>query len=867
VSDALALSWLDRLLDLDDAERAAQLQALATDDPALHARLQRLLTAAMSDDSSLVLAHPIIDGLRAAPQLATLALEPEQTFAGYRLLRELGRGGMSVVWLAERVDGVVKRQVALKLPMFVLSSPLDIERFAREKDVLASLTHPHIARLYDAGVAPSGQPFIAIEFVDGLSVTEYCDRHRLGILDRLRLFQQVLAAVDHAHKHLVVHRDLKPSNILVDAEGQVKLLDFGIAKLLADPTSNKTVTQLTRDGGAALTPFYAAPEQVSGEPISIFTDVYVLGVVLHELLTGKLPYAHAFVESPSLAQILEALLSGTPTHPSQAAIDDVAAHARSATNAKRLRTMLAGDLDSIVLMALRKEPARRYASADRLSEDLRRYLIGQPVLARKSTLRYQLGKFVARHKVIVTAAAIVTLTLIVGLLVTLREARIARENELRAEQHFNDVRRLANSMIFEVQDAIRPLPGAVAVRKLIVQRAQEYLENLSRESAHDPALLRELAAAYSKLANVQGDNQSANVGETKGALENFRKATSLLESVALLQPNNRDVGRELAESYLDIALTLGVTGDAGGQQQYLKKAVQNLETLTTASPEDQALQHALGKAYERTASSSSLVGNNGDLNRTLEYYLKADDIYQRLHRTQPQNRLFTREVSFSHKHIGSVLAVQNQFPTALDHYRAAQTIEEAVLALDPQSVTSRYNITYTYSDIGYVLGEQGDMDGALSYYRKVLAIRETLVATDPLDTRTRGGVARTLNYIGYNLAKKNDYPAALDSYKRALGILETLSRQNTINEVWRFEVASTQNMIGNVYARMSRQSSALHGDTVKYCRESQEWLRKALPVWTQMNAQDKLRANDAELDTMKRNIAACDRAIRSSHAV
>ncbi len=234
---------------------------------------------------------------------ATLDLAPDEVLAGYRLIRELGRGGMSVVWLAERADGVVKRVVALKMPMFVLRGAGDVERFARERDALASLSHANVARLYDAGLLPSGQPFIVLEYVDGVTLLDYCERHRLDVAARLRLFLQVLAAVEHAHKHLVVHRDLKPSNILVDDEGQVKLLDFGIAKLLGE--RELAGEELTRMQGGALTPLYAAPEQIRGATISTLTDVYSLGVVLYELLSGVLPYRASAGVRPTLVEVLE----------------------------------------------------------------------------------------------------------------------------------------------------------------------------------------------------------------------------------------------------------------------------------------------------------------------------------------------------------------------------------------------------------------------------------------------------------------------------------------------------------------------------------------------------------------------------------
>jgi len=395
VSDAAALDWLDRLLAADEAHRENLLIELGASDPALRARVERMLAAALSPDQSRVLGRAVVDGLTRLNIDAATSLHEGMVLAGYRLIRELGRGGMAVVWLAERADGVVKRQVALKMPMFILQGDVDIARFARERDALASLSHPNVARLYDAGVMPTGQPFIVLERVDGVPLTLYCDERKLDIVARLRLFFQVLAAVDHAHKHLLVHRDLKPSNILVDAEGQVKLLDFGIAKLLDD--SEAATAPLTEQAGGAMTPLYAAPEQLRGGAISTLTDVYSLGVVLHELLAGSLPYRAPKNGRASLVDVLEAQGRGELPRASQSIIEESAAIARG-TSVARLRAALAGDLDTIVGKSMRIAPDQRYDSVAHLAEDLRRFLSHRPIAARRPGLLYTMRLALVRHR-------------------------------------------------------------------------------------------------------------------------------------------------------------------------------------------------------------------------------------------------------------------------------------------------------------------------------------------------------------------------------------------------------------------------------------------------------------------------------------
>jgi eukaryotic-like serine/threonine-protein kinase len=408
VSDVEALDWLDRLLAANEPQRRASLATLEQDDPELHARLERLLINALATENSRVLAAPVLDGVARLNVEVTRTLQPGDVLAGYRLIRELGRGGMSVVWLAERADGVVRRAVALKMPMFMLQGG-DVERFARERDALAALSHANVARLYDAGVLPSGQPFIVLEHVDGLPFTVHCDAQRLDLRARLRLFLQVLGAVEHAHKHLIVHRDLKPSNILVNAEGQVKLLDFGIAKLLGE---NEGAAPLTEMVGAAMTPLYAAPEQLRGATISTLTDVYSLGVVLHELLTGALPYRSAGVRA-SLVEVLDSLGRGTLPCASHAVIDDAAAIARGRASPAKLRGELAGDLDTIVGKALRIAPDDRYGSAAHLADDLKRYLDQKPIAARPPSFWYATRLAITRHRLAASVAG-VGLTLVAG---------------------------------------------------------------------------------------------------------------------------------------------------------------------------------------------------------------------------------------------------------------------------------------------------------------------------------------------------------------------------------------------------------------------------------------------------------------------
>ena len=418
---------LDQALDLTDAERETWLGGLHGEAARLAPTLRELLARSGARETADLLqrgpSFTAVGGDAAGPGFAV-----GDTVGPYRLLRELGRGGMGEVWLAERSDGQLKRQVALKLPMLGLRRSMLVERFARERDILGALVHPHIARLYDAGITDDGQPYMALEVVEGTNLGAYCDRHRLGTAQRLALAMQVLDAVQYAHTRLVIHRDLKPSNILVTDDGQVRLLDFGVAKLLADADGVER-TQLTQLAGQAFTPDYASPEQVRGDTLGTASDVYSLGVVLYELLCGRRPYK---LKLSSAAQLEQAILEAEPQPPSSC-VDAEAATARN-TTAPKLRRELHGELDTIVLKALKKRPEERYGTVAALAEDLRRFREGEPVLARPDSFAYRARKYVLRNKLVVGSGTAVVLALSGGLGVAtwqyrqaVEQARIARE--------------------------------------------------------------------------------------------------------------------------------------------------------------------------------------------------------------------------------------------------------------------------------------------------------------------------------------------------------------------------------------------------------------------------------------------------------
>jgi serine/threonine-protein kinase len=409
---------LDSALDQPAAQRAEWIERLAPRYDALKPRLRDLLSRSGPLDDSAVLGTLPRFALDTDDSEAADAIgdRPGDQVGPYRLLRELGQGGMGTVWLAERSDGLIERPVALKLPHGASERAGLALRMARERRILASLTHPNIARLYDAGLTPEGRPFLALEYIEGRQIDGYCRERQLDLKSRLRLFAQVAHGVAHAHAKLVVHRDLKPANVLVTSDGQVRLLDFGIAKLLDEGEAKET--QLTELAGRALTPAYASPEQILGDPPTIASDVYSLGVILYELLTGQRPYRP---KRDSRGALEDAIVHEEPSPPSEVAD-------------RQSRTALRGDLDAIMLTALKKKPEERYSTVHALVDDIERYLSARPVLAQPDRIWYRASKFIARNTIAVGAAAAVFAATVIGAGVAGWQARVAVAEKARAEQ-------------------------------------------------------------------------------------------------------------------------------------------------------------------------------------------------------------------------------------------------------------------------------------------------------------------------------------------------------------------------------------------------------------------------------------------------
>lgn len=554
-------------LELDPGLRAAYLDEACGEDVSLRDEIESLLRE--HDSSSNLMRQP----LQAFPfsDLKTRSIGP------YQLLSKIGEGGMGQVWLAQRSDGALKRSVAIKLPYPGLHTREFLERFNRERDILASLAHPHIATLYDAGVA-EGQPFLVLEYIEGEPITAYSERAQLDVRARIVLFRQVLEAVQYAHSHLVVHRDLKPSNILVTAGGQVKLLDFGIAKLIGSEEALET--ELTQAGGRILTPDYAAPEQITGKAISTATDVYALGVVLYELLTGLRPW-----KRDSRRMLEEAILHDDPVLPS------VASRERKGT--------LRGDLDAIVLKALRKEPGQRYATANAFSEDLRRYLAGEPVLAQPESAWYRTRKFLSRRRWAVASAASVVIALALGLTVALWQAHVARRETRVATAVDNFLEDIFRANSSDQEDPVKA--RQTTARELLDIGAKK----IDGELADVPeAKLDVLATLGSMYFDLGLDDQ---------AVEIQRKRVSL----ARVQSGNNST--ELANALIDLGGAMHASHSVGQREAVLLEAKQILDKSGDSSSRRRGnLLVMLAEHYQSL-----------DMSRALDYSRQAVELFRR----------------------------------------------------------------------------------------------------------------------------------------------------------------------------------------------------------------------------------------------
>jgi serine/threonine protein kinase len=741
--------YLDQALTMTDDERAAWLSSLSEKDPALVAQLGELL-----DEHRLLAEEGFLEtGRFALPNSTGLA---GQTLGPYTLISQIGQGGMGSVWLARRSDGRFERQAAVKFVSIALAGPGTEERFKREGSILGRLTHPHIADLLDAGISSDGQPYLILEYVDGTTIDQYCDQHKLDLEARVRLFLDILSAVAHAHTNLIVHRDIKPSNVLVTSSGEVKLLDFGIAKLLEGEGQTGAATLLTHEGGSAFTPQYAAPEQLTGQPVTTTTDVYALGVLLYLLLCGRHP-AGSGAHSP--AELVKAVLDLEPPRASDAVTSDDSSLIveRRGTTADKLRRELRGDLDTIVGKALKKSPQERYASVTEFVNDLQHYLKHEPISARPDTLAYRTAKFLRRNRTVVTltasAMALVIGSLSTGLWMANRERKVA-------ESRFLQVRQLANKFI-ALDEGIRGLPGSTKVRMQMVSDSLQYLTSLSSDIHGDKDLALEIAYAYVRVAHAQGDPTSPNLGQFAEAEASLLKAENFDDSVLTVDPRNRRALFIAATIAHDRMILAGVQNRREEMVSWANKASERVERFMS-----------LGNIDDRDVYSMGYFEMN------IGYgYSDARRFADGLRASQRALEII-EPVPSAHRLHGSILSaiVIARWQTG-DPDGALQTAQQAVQLEETQAASGHASLRINLADALYseamVLGKQdaepslGRSRDALAVLQRGLDIGEELAKMDPTDYLSRRSVATVGLEIG-NILRHNEPQKALMVYDHAL---------------------------------------------------------------------------------------------------
>jgi tetratricopeptide (TPR) repeat protein len=775
------------VLDAPEDQRPSILEVQCHGDPALTTEVLSLLEAC---EAERALAS------RWSIHAATAAdtAQPIRWIGPYQLDRLLGRGGMGAVHLAHRVDGQFQQQVAVKLIDLPLASALFRERFRQERQILAGLVHPYIARLLDGGVSEDGELYLVMEYVDGVSIERHCRVNQLPIRDRLLLFQKVCAAVQFAHQNLIVHRDLKSDNILVLKDGTPKLLDFGTAKLMAPVPDVHTTTEFTRLGMQAFTPSYASPEQVLGEPITTASDTYSLGVLLYLLLAEVLPYE---LKECTTVEMLRVICTEPPPKPSTVAYP---------------QQRLDADLDAIVLKALRKEPAERYRSVDEFALDIQAYLEGRPVQARRGDLRYRALKFARRNRLALGAAGLVFASLVAGLAGVLWQFRVATVERRRAEARSRDMRQLSQSLLSEIDEAVKQLPGSTPVRRLLVERVLEHLDSMAKDAAGDRQTRLDLVNAYMRLGNLQGNPYDQNIGDPDGALISLDKALVIARALNAGKPGNPGVLGSLAlaeQSRSEVLFGVGRTQESIASM----RAAVDAFNARIAGPGPSAAQIAeAASAYGSLGDQlgQSGVASLGDPEGAIQAYRKGLELSLQSLQADPGFTRSRRAVAIDHYKIGNIQVETNPLE-AIEEYRLSLAAWNALTASDKSSAAAQRGIATTSRKLGMAFAAARDSRQALAAFEQARGTYESFAAADPKDARAQYDLSIELSNeadvyldlldpdLNPNRDKDKEHArAVIELLDRSAGILQRLVAIDPKNEGWVMNLAHYQVVSGTL---------------------------------------------------------------------
>ena len=872
-------------LELKPDERVSFLNTACAADENLRSEVLGLLSA--HDSSGDFIQHPaVVDVGFLVSDTNHSAAAAGQHIGTYEIIRELGRGGMGAVYLASRADEAFDKQVALKLIKRGMDSDAIIKRFVMERQILANLDHPNIARMIDGGTTEDGLPYFVLEYIEGTTITRYCDEHKLNTLERLKLFLQVCAAVQFAHQNLIVHRDLKPSNIIVTKDGTPKLLDFGIAKLL----SVDSALVETETIGRLFTPEYASPEQLRGLPITTTSDVYSLGVVLYELLSGHRPFSLASRSAEEIARMITTAEPLKPsvvitrhesmphTHDGHHSLTPEGISRTREGNVDKLRRRLVGDLDNILLKALRKEPERRYASVQDLSADLQRHLTGLPVLAREDTFAYRAGKFIQRNKASVAAAAVVAITLISATVVTTWQATVAKRERAKAERHFKEVRNLTNSFLFDFHDSIADLNGATQAREMVVKKAQEYLSTLAQEAGDDRELLWELSTAYLKLGDVQGRPGFSRTGDTAGALKSYEQSLDIRRRLVTLEPNNTEYQLGLAVTLSRFGPINQVLGNPSLSAERMRESMEIADRLLPKSHDLTTFQ----AAFRAPAFLGDALSELGNYDEALAMYQKSLSIADRMKNESLPPKEVTLRFVVALERLGFVYGIKGQWQKAVDADQDMLTRTEELLAMDPTSLDYQRDKATALDHVGDSFRGVKNYPKALEYGQRGLAMYEDILRKDPQNARTKKDVGDCSHHVSETLLASGDYRSASSLLERTIGIRRELADQDKTNVEYPDDLANSLMLSGESLEASGNLTKALeayqearaisepivaaHPRRIDYRRdlarlytdiggafvamshqdEAAVWYQKGLDLWKELQDQHALWAKETD---------------------
>ncbi len=773
------------LLDLPAVERGPALAEIRRNAPERAAALERLVAAA----DSAFLEAPAWEHV--APPEAPVPAPPDR-IGPWRIEAEIGRGGMGAVYRARRDDGAFTQTVAIKLIRPELASPQLRRRFDSERRILASLEHPNVARLLDAGTAPDGAPYLVLEYVAGEPVDRYCDAQALNLERRLSIFREICSAVRVAHQKLILHRDIKTANVMVDADGRPKLLDFGIARLLAPETTDGEFTQL--GFVRPLTPEWSSPEHLRGEPLSTASDVYSLGVLLFVLLTGSRPHTQG-EKLPH--QFAAAIASARPP--------DLRAAASRKPPAGIVANRLKGDIARIVHKALAPDPHDRYATVDAFDADVGRFLAGRPVEAHAQSLLYRFGKLVRRQRVASAVVAVALLGLVAATLISLRQAAIAEQERQRAERRFADVRRIANVVLFDLNDTLADIPGTLSARKLLVENALRYLDDVARDSGREPELLGELAAAYERVAEVQGMPSWPSIGRTGDALASLQRALELRRRAAAVIDAPPSARLAEAQVLAKIGSVLAARGDLAAALDAERQSEVALAEIPAAS---RTLEWFLLRAKVGVAAGDS-VWELGDIPGSVRDYRAALSVTHEGQASHPESTALLRQAGVIEQRLGDAAAAQSQWPEAHIHMAASLAVDDALLQREPDSLELQRDLGTDWSRVGAVAFILGDHRESLAAHEKALDLRTRLALADPDDARAMEDRTESEVHRAQSLMALGRGPEAHAAAQLALRDSSVLARQDPDNVRLQSSLASALALLGRIEAEVGERESAL----------------------------------------------------------